>query len=247
MSRPVLGAGLLALLLSLPAFANDVPKAVDAAIRAKLGGAMPGVEITRVLPSPVAGLYEVVLDGSESAWVSADGQYLVSGDLYRATAKGLVNVSDENKMPLRREALAKLKPADMITFAAKGREKARIYVFTDVDCGYCRKMHQEVDALNAAGVTVHYLAFPRSGVDTATARKMDSAWCAPDRNAALTELKRGKSLPPAPVACKSPVADQYRQGVALGVRGTPATFTASGEQVGGYVPVAQLLPKLGLK
>ncbi|MFP5383642.1 MAG: DsbC family protein [Gammaproteobacteria bacterium] len=245
MFRHVLFA--VAVLLSSLAAASGVPKDVESAIRARIGGAMPGVEISQIIPAPLPGMFAVVLDGSETAYVSADGQYLISGDLYRATPKGLVNVTEESKGPLRREALAKLKPADMITFAAKGKERAKLYVFTDVDCGYCRKMHQEVPELNAAGVTVHYLAFPRSGAKTETARKMDSAWCAPDRNGALTELKRGRTLPAAPAACQSPVADQYKQGVALGVRGTPAVFLVDGEQVGGYVPAAQLLSKLGLR
>lgn len=237
----------VAFLLSSLAVAADVPRDVESAIRARIGAAMPGVEITQVLASPVPGLYGVVLDGSETAYVSADGQYLISGDLYRATSKGLANVTEESKGPLRRDTLAKFRPADMITFAAKGKERAKLYVFTDVDCGYCRKMHQEVPELNAAGVTIHYLAFPRSGAKTDTARKMDSAWCAPNRNEALTELKKGRTLPAAPAACQSPVADQYKQGVALGVRGTPAVFLADGEQVGGYVPAAQLLSKLGLR
>lgn len=245
MFRHVLVA--VAFLLPSLVFASGVPKDVENTIRARIGAAMPGVEITEVQAAPVPGLYGVILDGGETAYVSADGQYLISGDLYRATPKGLVNVTEESKGPLRRDALAKIKPADMITFAAKGRERGKLYVFTDVDCGYCRKMHQEVPELNAAGVTVHYLAFPRSGAKTETARKMDSAWCAPDRNGALTELKRGRSLPAAPVACQSPVAEQYKQGVALGVRGTPAVFLANGEQVGGYVPAAQLLSKMGLR
>lgn len=237
----------VAFLLPSLVLASGVPKDVENTIRARIGAAMPGVEISQVAAAPLPGMFAVVLDGSETAYVSADGQYLISGDLYRATQKGLVNVTEESKGPLRREAIARLKPADMITFAAKGKERAKIYVFTDVDCGYCRKMHQEVPDLNAAGVTVHYLAFPRSGAKTETARKMDSAWCAPDRNGALTELKRGRTLPAAPVACQSPVADQYKQGVALGVRGTPAVFLVDGEQVGGYVPAAQLLSKLGLR
>lgn len=222
-------------------------KAAESAIRARLRVAMADAEITSVSPSPVSGLYEVVLDGGETAWVSADGQYLVSGELYRTTPRGLVNVSRERKAPQRRDALARVKPADLITFAAEGRERGVLYVFTDPDCGYCRRLHADMPALNKAGVTVHYLAFPRGGVDTATARKLDSAWCAADRRQAMNELKRGRSLPPAPAACRSPVADQYRLGLALGVRGTPATFTATGEQVGGYLPVPDLLAALGIK
>lgn len=246
MFRSALAASALVLVASFAA-AADVPKAVEAAIRAKLGAAMADAEITSVSASPVAGLYEVVLDGGETAYVSGDGQYLVSGDLYRTTAKGLVNVSDERKEPLRQQALQRVKPADMITFQAQGKEKSELFVFTDVDCGYCRKMHQEVPQLNAAGVTVHYLAFPRSGPDGATARKMESAWCAVDRNAAMTELKKGRALPAAPMTCRSPIADQYRLGASLGVNGTPAVFTPTGKQIGGYLSTPAVLSSLGLR
>lgn len=220
-------------------------KGAEAAIRARLSTVLIGVEITSVAPSPVAGLYEVVLDGSETAFVSADGAYLISGDLYQALpGKGLVNVTEQGKGSLRSSALAKTRRADMVTFAAKGREKGMLYVFTDIDCGYCRKLHQEVPQLNAAGITVHYLAFPRSGPAGDTFRKMEDVWCAADRNKALTESKRGAAVPSAPAACKSPVAEQYRLGVALGVRGTPAIFLQDGSQVGGYIPAAELIKKV---
>ncbi|MFZ5755343.1 MAG: thioredoxin fold domain-containing protein [Pseudomonadota bacterium] len=230
------------LLLAPAAFAGTpVDGKTEAAIRAKLGSAMSGVEITSVSTSPVPGLYEVVLDGSETAFVSADGGYLISGDLYQTTARGLVNVTDQRKSGLRSSMLAKLKPEDMITFAASGKEKGEVFVFTDVDCGYCRKLHQEVPKLNAAGITVHYLAFPRSGVQGETFQKMQGVWCSADRNKAMTEVKRGGSPLRAPVACKSPVAEQYRTGMALGVRGTPAVFLPDGNQIGGYLPAKELI------
>lgn len=233
------------LLLSTLAVGADAPGKPEAIIRAKLAAAMPGAEITSVAPSPIAGVYEVVLDGSEAAFVSADGVYLISGDLYQALpGKGLVNVTEQRKGGLRKDVLAKLAPGDMINFIAKGKEKGAVYVFTDTDCGYCRKLHQEVPQLNAAGITVHYLAFPRSGPEGETFRQMTAVWCAVDRNKALTDSKRGVSLPAAPLACRAPVAEQYKLGVSMGVRGTPAIFLVDGTQIGGYLPAAELIDKV---
>lgn len=237
------------LTLAASSFAAD-PAAdarAEAAIRAKLGAAMAGVEITSVTAAPIAGLYEVVFDGSETAFVSADGSYVISGDLYQTGARGLVNVTDQRKGGLRRETLAKIKRQDLITFPATGREKGQIYVFTDVDCGYCRKLHQEVPKLQAAGVAVHYLAFPRSGLKGDTFQKMQAVWCAADRNKAMTETKRGSKPLAAAIACQSPVAEQYRIGVALGVRGTPAVFLSDGSQIGGYLSAKDLLAAMTLK
>lgn len=225
--------------------AEKVPAKVEAAIRAQLSSAMQGAEVTSVTTSPIPGLYAVELDSSEMAFVSADGTYLISGDLYQVLAgKGLVNITEQDRGALRRNALGKVDRSQLITFMAKGREKSSLYVFTDVDCGYCRKMHQEVSQLNDAGVTVHYLAFPRAGADSDTGHKMDAVWCALDRGKALTAAKKGSSVPPPPAMCKSPVADQYRLGVALGIRGTPAVFDAQGEQLGGYIPAAKLAAQL---
>lgn len=231
------------LLLAAPAFAAQP----EDTIRARLAAAMPGVELSSIQAAPIAGLYLVVLDGSETVYVSADGNYLINGDLFQTGSKGLVNVTEQGKSGLRRNQLAKFSRNDLITYPAQGKEKAFVYVFTDVDCGYCRKFHQEVPALNAAGVTVHYLAFPRSGLSGDTFRKMESVWCAGDRNKTLTDAKRGVVPPVAPVACQSPVAREYQAGINLGVRGTPAVFLADGKQVGGYLPAKQLLAELGLK
>ncbi len=240
----LLSAILLGLSATLAA-ANDAPGKAEATIRAKLAATMKGTEITAVTPTPVPGLYEVLLDGAETAFVSADGSYLVSGDLFQvAPGKGLTNLTEQKRAAKHRDALARVPDDQMITFAAKGKEKVALYVFTDVDCGYCRRMHQEVPQLNAAGVTVHYLAFPRAGASGDTARKMNAVWCAADPKKAMTDSKRGMALPAAAALCQSPVAAQYKLGVALGVRGTPAVFTAAGEQVGGYVPAAELLPQV---
>lgn len=236
----------LALALSCTyAVAAEATGKAEAAIRARLAATLKGTEITSVTASPVPGLYEVVLDGAETAFVSADGAYLVSGDLYQATpGKGLVNLTEQRRETQRSTALGRVADDQMITFAAQGKEKAAVYVFTDVDCGYCRKMHQEVPRLNAAGVTVHYLAFPRAGTQGDTARKMNAVWCAADPRKAMTDAKRGSNPPPAAGLCRSPVADQYKLGLAMGVRGTPAVFTASGEQLGGYVPADELVQEL---
>jgi thiol:disulfide interchange protein DsbC len=122
--------------------------------------------------------------------------------------------------------------------------KATISVFTDVDCGYCRKLHLEVPELNARGIEVRYLAFPRQGTTSPSFDKLVSAWCAADRNDAITRLKRGETIPRK--SCANPVERQYVLGHQMGVEGTPAIIFEDGSLHPGYAPAADLAKLLGL-
>ncbi|MGH8493946.1 MAG: DsbC family protein [Moraxellaceae bacterium] len=216
-------------------------------IRAKVKAVVPDIEIKSIKPSVIPGLYEVRASNYESVMVSPDGRYLVQGEVMEIRGKALVSVEDQSMAAERKAGLATVVRSDMIVYPAVGKMKAAIYVFTDVECGYCRKLHQEVPKLNKLGVEVRYLAFPRKGPKTDDSAKMDSVWCAKDRLAALTQAKNGVVLPPAPSICKSPVASSYEFGQNLGVRGTPAIFDVNGMQLGGYVPADELVKDLGIR
>lgn len=218
-------------------------------IRAKLKLAFPTAVVTAIKPTPVPGFYEVDSQNYENIYISADGRFMLQGDLLEIRGSQIVNISDEAMSAQRKVALAKVDRKDMIVFPAAGNKpKAAVYVFTDVDCGYCRKMHTEVPKLNKMGIEVRYLAFPRTGPKSNAAAKMDKVWCAVDRNSALTDAKKGGSNTGAQKAgCKSPVAEQFALGVALGVKGTPSVFLEDGTQVGGYVAADELAGDLKVK
>lgn len=237
-------SGLLLPLAVLAAAAHAGPEEV---IRAKLKQAIPEADVTSVKLTDVAGLYQVSSKNYESVLVSADGRYLIQGDLLEIRGSKIVSVTDQQLAGERRVALAALKPADMVVFPAIGKTKASVYVFTDVDCGYCRKLHQEMPAINKLGIEVRYLAFPRSGPKSPAADKLDSVWCSKDSRQAMTQAKAGAQLVKAPVGCKSPVADEFALGVRLGVRGTPAIMTADGSQLGGYLPATELAKALDVR
>ena len=122
--------------------------------------------------------------------------------------------------------------------------KTHINVFTDVDCGYCRKLHQEIADINKLGIEVRYLAYPRQGLGTETHRRIASAWCADNPNEALTTLKQGGQIPNK--QCDNPIAGQYELGQQVGVTGTPAIVTADGRLLPGYMPAPKLAEALGL-
>jgi len=207
--------------------------------RALIAQKFPGLKAEEVRPSALPGMYEVVL-GADTVYVSADGKYLIAGDMYEVETRN--NVTEAGRADGRRKALAKLDERDMIIFAPI-KVKHTITVFTDVECGYCRKLHGEIEELNKLGVRVRYLAYPRQGPNTDDWSKMEAVWCAKDRKAAITQAKRGDTVK-SPACGATPVAKQYELGEQLGVRGTPAIFTDAGDYIGGYLPPEKLAQQL---
>ena len=152
--------------------------AAQAAIKAAIAKKFPDINVEVVRPSPMKGIYEVVM-GADTAYVSADGKFLIAGDMYEIDTR--TNVTEAGRQKTRIDALAKLDEREMIVFKPQ-TVKHTITVFTDVDCGYCRKLHSEVKQLTDLGIKVRYLAYPRAGPGTEDWRKMEAVWCSKDRN-----------------------------------------------------------------
>lgn len=231
---------LLLSLMTLPALASQ-----EALIEEKLKSVDPSIPITLIELSDMTGFYEVLLGSGEVLYVSEDAQFILSGKAYQVTQDNrLINLTEKRLSGMRLDAVQQVADRDMVIFPAQGEKRARIYVFTDIDCPYCQKLHEEVEALNEAGVEVAYLAFPRSGPGGATASRMDQIWCADDRLAAMESALNGDSVKAD--ACQTPVLEQLALGQTLGVNGTPAMITETGDLLPGYMPAERLLPVLGI-
>lgn len=205
----------------------------------------PDLKVTAVEATEVKGVEKVQIDGRGTIYAIQDGNYFFVGDLYRVDEGALVNVTEEGKNGEREQLLASLKKDDMIVFSPKGEVKASISVFTDVDCGYCQKLHQEVPAMNDMGIEIRYLAFPRAGIGSPSYEKIASAWCADNKQDALTKLKQREPIP-TNVCDGNPVADQLHIGQQMGVTGTPSLILDNGEMIPGYLPAQQLADRLGV-
>ena len=204
------------------------------------------INIESARPSPAPGISEVQIENGPLIYATDDGAYFfLNGDLHQANATGAVNLTETRRAEARQQQLAAVSVDDMVVFAPEGPSRGHITVFTDVTCFYCQKLHREVDQLNAKGVEVRYLAFPRSGMESEGAEKLATAWCADDQQTALTELKAGVELP-VNMCEGNPIAAQYELGKEMGVSGTPAIVTSSGELIPGYRPAPALLALLGL-
>lgn len=229
--------------------------AIRSRVEASLKRANGNVVVLSIAQSGIPGVYSVRSKDSVKGdyygvvYMTGDGRYMLQGELLEVTDQGVVAAQDPGTDSMRSVAEQELisTPLDkMVVFAAQGPVKRVIYVFTDVECGYCRKLHQEIDKLNAMGVEVRYLAWPRAGAQSEVAETLRRVWCARDRKVAMTAAKRGNMLEPAPAECKAPIEEQYDLGVRIGVRGTPSVHDAEGRSLGGYMSPEQFKAVLKL-
>jgi len=201
----------------------------------------PRAAASEVIPSPMEGVYQVDL-GDRIVFVSKVGNHLLLGDVFDTTRR--ISLSEEIKQEKALTIVGEMQESEMIVFAPE-ETKRTITVYTDVDCPYCRKLHEEVPTLVENGVKVRYLWFPRSGVGTPSYDKAVSIWCAEDQTLAMDDAKLNNKIVDA--SCDpNPVASQYQSGQHIGVRGTPTIVVDDGTIIGGYLPAKNLLASLGL-
>lgn len=194
----------------------------------------PRIEVDHVGPAPLPGFREAVV-GGQVVYISDDGRYLLQGALYDVVEK--TDLSQAGMAAVRRRLLATIPASERIVFAPENPDYT-VSVFTDVECGYCQKLHQDIAEYNRLGIAIEYLAFPRMGPASEDFAKMVAVWCAADRGAALTAAKEGRKV--ASRDCTNPVARHYDIGRRVGLAGTPMIVTASGVQMPGYMPPADL-------
>jgi len=238
MMQSILVALLMLLTFSCSAADKQQEDAGVTALRTALLAKMPNLPVKGITETPVKGIYEV-LYGSQVAYLSQDARYMFDGDLVDLHSSE--NLTEVRRAEGRLAALAEVGEDQMMVFAPK-EVKHTMTVFTDVDCGYCRKLHKEIGVLNKAGVKVRYMLYSRAGVGSDSYNTMVSAWCADDPKAALTTAKLGGKIESR--QCDNPVKKHMEVGRALGLRGTPMIVLEDGSLIAGYQPAARLIATL---
>lgn len=213
--------------------ANDAEQVIRQALLAM----QPDLPIEQVTASPMPNLYQVQLKGGRVLYASADGEFLLQGNLFQIQNGSATNLTERVEQKAIATQINSIPMQEMVVFAAKDT-KTHITVFTDTDCGYCQKLHSEVGELNKLGVEVRYLAFPRQGAGSHGYNTLTSIWCADDPLDAMNQAKARRSIPSK--TCKNPVDKQYALGQAVGVQGTPTIILANGKMIPGYQPAQQL-------
>lgn len=199
-------------------------------------------EVTNVRATEVPNLYWITLKDTSSVYATQDGKYIFQGDLVRLDKGTMHNISEDLQSADTKALLAAVDPTTLITYkATTPATKAVVYVFTDASCPYCHKLHEQMAEINAKGIEVHYLAWPRGEQFLPL---MNAIWCSEDRAAAFDTAIKG--LPVNAPQCKNAVMNHQRLGAQIGVNGTPAIYGQDGKYLGGYMTANQLAQHLGL-
>jgi thiol:disulfide interchange protein DsbC len=235
---PLLIVALLASLLMMSAQAAATDEQDFNAVEKKIRTLVPNAKTIAISETPIEGVLQVQIN-ADIIYVTSDGEYLLQGQIMEIDSR--INITDQAKSGIRMSLLSGLERDDQISFAPEN-PKYDLLVFTDIDCGYCRKLHNQITEYNEEGIAIHYMAFPRAGIGSNSYDKFVSVWCADDQQTAMTLAKNGDD--PAPETCTNPIAEQYDLGRELGVTGTPALLTDDGTLIPGYMPPPQLRQRL---
>lgn len=204
--------------------------------RKELSKRLPGVEITSLTKTPLNGLYQVV-SGSQVVYMTKDARYMIDGDLVDLTNKR--NHTEDAKSGIRLTALNTLGEDNMLIYTPE-KVKHTVTVVTDINCPYCRRLHDEMDEYLKLGVRVRYIFMPLKGKDDYNTTV--SVWCSKDKNLSLDIAKAGGSIESK--TCANPIKKQLELAREIGVRGTPAIILEDGTMLPGYVPIAKLIGEI---
>ncbi len=217
--------------------ASQETQAVDN-IKQQIQTAFPDFEVDNLVKSPIDGLYQVT-SGPVVLYASNDGRYLLSGDVLDLARNEDRNITESVRKEARVAALKKISAKEMVVYSPK-ELKAVVTVFTDPDCGYCRKLHAEISQLLDLGIELRYLAFPRQGVGSPTYTKMESVWCSKDPKEAMTNAMQGEAVSVGTCSSAKEIEAQLELGQKIGINGTPTLVFADGTLVGGYLSAEKL-------
>lgn len=229
---------MMASTMTLAASGDDVPEALeDLTIN---GQAITPESVHRVdLEGPI---YEVRLRNGDTFYSDAQGRHMVVGNLYDNAPEGLINVTEQRNRQERLDQLQDVSEDGLVTYPARGDDLGEITVFTDTTCPYCQMLHQQIDQLTAAGITVHYVPYPRAGSQSPAARQLAQVMCSESPENAMTSEFKGQSLSVSPSqSCLDVVEDGFQLGQRFGVTGTPTIVLPSGEMGEGFVPAEQIV------
>ena len=211
-------------------------------IRDAIEGISPSIQIESITEVAGAPFFEVRLGSGERIYTNPEGTHFVAGDLYEIGVGRVRNLTDAGRSEDRQAMLSTLNDEDLVIFSPTGPVKHRLLVFTDIDCGYCRKLHSEIESLLENGVEVRYAAFPRAGVGSESYNKYVSVVCAANPQEAMTAAKAGQT--PEPLTCANAVSEQFQLGQQLGITGTPTLIFEDGAMQPGYAPWPELLKRM---
>jgi len=186
--------------------------------------------VSQVNRSPISGLYEVIT-GDHIFYTDESAKYLIDGSLFDLRARQ--NLTEARARQLFAVDFDKL-PLSLALKKVKGKGTRKMAYFTDPNCGYCKKLEQELK--NVDDVTLYLFLYP---IFPGSEEKVQAVWCSKDRVKAWNDLMLN-GIQPAAAKCDTPTAQVKQLGAKLKVNGTPALIFADGVINPGYMPAPQL-------
>lgn len=231
---------LVGLAVSLAVTVNIASAAHDT-VKNKFNTMLPDVIIKDVVKSPIQGFYQIQVDSGKVFYMSEDGKYLIQGYLFELNDKTPKNLTLAAEEKFVADVINKLDKSKMVVFKAKDEQpKTHVTIFTDTSCPYCHRLHEGVPALNARGIEVRYLAFPREGFSSRGFEELQKVWCADNQQEAMNQMMQEIPIKSAK-KCNAPIVEQYVLAQKIGIRGTPAIILENGHIIPGYQPTPQLI------
>lgn len=214
------------------AFADDTTDAIKSALQARY----PATTFTEVKPSPIHGLYEVIM-GRNIAYTDSVGKYMMFGHLYDMKAQKDLTADELNS--INKIDVAKL-PIENAIKSVHGRGKRVMYVFSDPECPFCKRLEPELAKID--NVTIYTFPFPIESLHPGTTEVSKRIWCSKHQSDAWTQMLTTGTLPQDAKTsdCKNPIEANGRLGDSLGIRGTPTLIFSNGSIVPGAAPAAEI-------
>lgn len=210
----------------------------EANIRKNLAERIPQLaNIDEVSKSPIPGLFEIRVNGSEIYYTDAEGNYLVQGNLIDTKQKR--NLTEERVDKLTAIAFDALPIKDAFTIV-RGNGKRKLAVFEDPNCGYCKRFEKDLQKVN--NVTIHMFLFPILSADST--EKSKNIWCAKDKAKAWQDWMVRDVTPPAATCDSAAIARNVELGRKFKITGTPTLVFADGSRVPGAIGADQVEKRL---
>ena len=219
--------------LAAASLAAGIARADENAVRQAFQSKFPKMPVESVTRTPFANVYEVVLDG-QVLYTDDKGSYLFSGNLLDLRGAQPRNITQETNNKLAASLLAK--STDLAVKRVKGNGRRVIYTFEDPNCGYCKELQKELAKLN--DVTVYTFLWAILSQDSV--EKSKAIWCSKDRARAWEDVMLKGATPTGRRDCDTPLERNSQIAQRFGLRGTPAIYIGSGEQIGGFVPADKI-------
>lgn len=213
-------------------------------LKEKISKLDSGYSNAKILPTSNPDFYLVVSNEGQKIYITKDGETLIFGSVFKNVDDSyLVDLENELLSSHRRDVLSKLDTSKLIKYPATSDYKSDLYVFSDMSCPYCQKMHKSLDEIRGAGFDVYYIPYPRMGMERNiyAVKGLKKIMCSENPTTSFDRAfddpeKYARNITESEMNCKKAdlLEDFYKLGNIMGVEGTPATFLPDGSYISGF-------------